>query len=190
MHNFIENKKDNTCYRIQISNFIRMFYNAPFNASDTRKCIFSCNEYNVFTKSLNVLLHSLNNNFSFIFFFYVRAYHHRHRHHHHLFTASIHPPLVSCNPSCISSSTVLPFPSKFTNYKKNLHIKMNENWQIVENQNGYLHIFTNYNILIFFAVHITWQNKFEMKFEPFAKPTYYTFGFKHICSIFHVSFYT
>ena len=98
-----------------------MFYNAPFNASDTRKYIFSCNEYNVFTKSLNVLLHSLNNNFSFIFFFYVRAYHHRHRHHHHLFTASIHPPLVSCNPSCISSCTVLPFSSKFTNYKKSSH---------------------------------------------------------------------
>ena len=118
----LKRTKDNTCYIIQISNFIRMFYNAPFNASDTRKYISSCNEYNVFTKSLNVLLHSLNNNFSFIFFFYVRAYHHRHRHHHHhLFTASIHPPLVSCNPSCISSCTVLPFPSKFTNYKKSSH---------------------------------------------------------------------
>ena len=67
---------------------------------------------------------------------------------------------------------------------------MNENWQIVENQNGYLHIFTNYNILIFFVVLITWQKKFKMIFERFAKPTYYTFGFKHICSNPHISFYT
>ena len=189
MHNFIENKKDNTCYRIQISNFIRMFYNAPFNASDTRKYIFSCDEYNVFTKSLNVLLHSLNNNFSFIFFFMcvriiivivIIIIYLPHQFTLHLFHATllVYLPVLSYY-----------FPQN-SQIIKNLHIKMNENWQIVENQNGYLHIFTNYNILIFFVVLITWQNKFKMKFEPFAKPTYYTFGFKHICSNPHISFYT
>ena len=53
------------------------------------------------------------------------------------------------------------FPQNSQIVKKNLHIKMNENWQIAENPNGYLHIFTNYNILIFFSVQITWQNEYK-----------------------------